>query len=330
MKMLNNRGLTAVEMVIGVGLVAMLTTIVVTTQLMVTKEQVELTQDLEDSIDTKLAERVLFSDFNNVDPSYNNLKVIDDNGMKFFDYYPDMPGNAVKSRLDRNVTLSLKGRKEFVILVQDNTAGPMLVYDPVLAYHVGAAPDDFNVAASLEFKGLNYNNSVTSQRPAMWNAGRLVMLDTPARLRPVDANGNIDMQVAPRSPVYVGQVAGISTVADSNITSYVDTSHPETRSLISTADVFLRRAPSIGGGQALVRLRAVRLIKYYLVEAPTANGPALANLFKVSYQDGRWGEPSLMADRVQEVTLRRDSVLKRMIYFKVKKVDRDETKTAGL
>ncbi|ASD63540.1 hypothetical protein [Bdellovibrio bacteriovorus] len=328
MKNLNNHGLTAVELVIGVGLVAILTSVVVTTQLTVTKDQVKMTKELEDSIDTKLAERILFSDFNNVDPSYNNLTVKDDSGKMFFDYYPDVPANAIKNGLERNATLSLTGRKEFVIMTQDPAAGGVLVYDPVFAYEVGPAPDDFNVAASLTFKGLNYNDKVASQRPAMWNTGRTVMLDTPARLRPL-VNGVANMQVAPRSPIYVGTVHGISTVSDSNISTYVNMNHPETGEHLASADLFLRRAPSIGGGQSLIRLRAVHLIKYYLEEMKeTGSTQRMARLYKVSYAEGRWGTPVLLADRVEKLSLRRDSILKRMIYFKVKKVD--TTKTASL
>lgn len=328
MRNLNNRGLTAVELVIGVGLVAILTSVVVTTQLSVTKDQVKMTKDLEDSIDTKLAERILFSDFNNVDPSYNNLTVLDNSGKKFFDYYPDVPANAIKDGLEREVTLKLTGRKEFVIMTQDMAAGGLLIYDPVLAYEVGPAPDDFNVAASLVFKGLNFNDKVASQRPALWNNGRTVMLDTPARLRPL-VGGVPNMQVPPRSPVYVGTVYGISTVSDSAISSFVNMTHPETGESIASADIFLRRAPSIGGGQSLIRLRAVHLIKYYLEEMKdTGSGKRMARLYKVAYAAGGWGTPVLLADRVEELSLRRDSILKRMIYFKVKKVN--TTTTASL
>lgn len=329
MKHINNRGLTAVELLVGIGLVAILTTAVVTTQMSVTKDQVKLTKELEDSIDTKMAERILFSDFNNVDPSYNNLNVLDDAGKKFFDYYPDVPANAVLNGLERQVTLRLSGRREFVIMNQDQTAGAMLVYDPVLAYLVGDAPDDFNQSASLQFKGLDFNSKVTSQRPALWRNGRTVMLDTPARLRPVDATGDVKMALAPRSPIYVGVVYGITTVTDNNITKYLETSHPETGETIISADMFLRSAPSIGGGQSLIRLRAVRMIKYYLEPMKNAgSNQSMAQLYKVSYEDGAWGTPMLLADRVEELNIRRDSVLKRMIYFKVKKVK--EKQTAGL
>ncbi|AFY01850.1 hypothetical protein Bdt_2165 [Bdellovibrio bacteriovorus str. Tiberius] len=313
---------------IGVGLVAILTSVVVTTQLSVTRDQVKMTKELEDSIDTKLAERILFSDFNNVDPSYNNLTVLDDSGNKFFDFYPDVPANAL-GKLEREATLKITGRKEFVIMTQDPAAGGVLVYDPVLAYEVGPAPDDFNVAASLVFKGLNYKDKVVAQRPALWSNGRTVMLDTPAKLRPL-LNGVANMKVAPRSPVYVGTVNGITTLSDSGIYNYVNMAHPETGEMMSSADIFLRRAPSIGGGQSLIRLRAVHLIKYYLEEMKdtTGSGQRMSRLYKVSYADGRWGTPVLLADRVEELNLRRDSILKRMIYFKVKKVK--TTQTAGL
>ncbi|UXR63358.1 hypothetical protein EZJ49_09750 [Bdellovibrio bacteriovorus] len=335
----NNHGVTVIEMMIGIGLVAMLTTIMVSTQLFVTKDQLKLKNQLEDSIDTNLAERILFMDFNGIDPSYNNLTLLDDNKLLFFDYYPDIPANSVPGRLDRNIQLGLGSgstRKELVILIQDIKAGPLSNYDPVAAYDVGQAPDDFNTAASLQFQGLNRNRWVSklyqTSNPDFWKNGRMVMLDTPARLRPVDTNGNVNMKIAPRSPVFVGLISGEAVVSDALIKNAIDMRNPQTNILMDSVDTFLRRAPSIGGGQAIVRLRPVRLIRYYVEPQKdnTLEGtPAL--LYKQTYESGRWSSPMLLADKVESLQLKRDSVLKRMIYFKVNKSKKKDTQqTAGL
>ncbi|WP_347356636.1 hypothetical protein [Bdellovibrio sp.] len=337
----NNRGVTAIEMMIGVGLVAMLTTIMVSTQLFVTKDQLKLKDQLEDSIDTNLAERILFMDFNGIDPSYNNLTLRDDNKLLFFDYYPDLPANSVPGKLDRNIQLGLGAgstRKEMVVLVQDLKAGPLANYDPVAAYEVGKAPDDFNTPATLQFQGLNRNRWVSNlyqaSNPEFWTNGRMLMLDTPARLRPVDASGAVDMKVAPRSPVYVGLINGDAVVNDSTIREMIDMRNPQTNVLMDSVDTFLRRAPSIGGGQAIVRLRPVRMIRYYVEpqKDETLTGTP-SFLYKQTYEGGRWSPPMLLADRVESLQLKRDSVLKRMIYFKVNKAKKKENQgqqTAGL
>ncbi len=331
MMLKNNKGFTAIEVAVGIGLVAILTTIVLTTQLMVSRDQMKLSQELENSIDTTLAERIVFSDLNNVDPAYNNMLVKDDSDLPFFDYYPDLPANSI-SKLDREVSLSLNKRTEFYILTQDIGAGALMNYDPTAAYNIGATPDDFNTSAALTFVSLNKSNWISKQRANFWVNGKALMLDTPARLRPLDAAGRVDMKVAPRSPVYIGSVNGIALNADSTIQGLVNVTHPQTGENITTADLFLRRVPSIGGGQSLVRLRAVRLIKYYLVsyqDDRCVKTPAY--LYKSVYENGAWSEPFMMADKVAEFRLRRDSVLKRMIYFKIKKVEmKKQQQTAGL
>lgn len=325
----NNKGFTAIEMMVGIGLVAILTTIIVSTQLMVTNDQMKLQKQLEQSIDTNLAERIIFTDLANIDPSYNNLTVKDDAGLQFFDYYPDVPASML-SNVKREVALRLDSKtREFHILAQDTTAGPLMTYDPTAAYKVGTS-DSFDKSADLTFVGLNYQDWIKKNRKYFWLDGKALMLDTPARLRPVDANGNVIMTVAPRSPIFVGKVARGALENDSVIRSLVNTTNPETGQNIDNADTFLRRLPSMGGGLPVVRLRAVRIVKYYL-QPYTDNRleGTPANLYKAVYENGKWSDPFLLADRVEELNLRRDSVTKRMIYFKVKKLKEKEQRQAG-
>ncbi|WII71578.1 hypothetical protein QJS83_14000 [Bdellovibrio sp. 22V] len=332
MMTLNRKGFTAVEVVVGVGLVALLTSVMVATQLMVTKDQANLKEKLEDSIDTTLAERIIFQDLNNVDPSYNNLTVKDDEGRPFFDYYPDIPANILTTEAERNVSLKLGGRTEFFIMTQDTTAGAIMTYDPPMAYLIGNPPADFNTSATLEFQSLNRNKSVETYRKNFWVPGKALMLDTPARLRPVESNGSVNMTVAPRSPIFVGAVQGQALAIDPVMKSLLNIKHPETKADINSADAFLRTLPSIGGGQPIVRLRAVKIVKYFIKKyEDTRLQTTPANLYKSVYENGQWSEPFLMADKVAELSFKRDSVLKRMIYFKVKKVEKKkDVQTAGL
>lgn len=316
----NRRGVTAIELVVGIGIVAILTGIVITSQMMVTKEQVKMSNQLESSIDTTLAERMVFRDLNAVDPSYNNLLVKDDAGFGFFDYYPDVPAQSLTTPINREVTLKLGQRTEFYILVQDQNAGPLMNYDPPAAYNIGTAPADFNKSADLQFSSLNRNKWVSVQRPNFWVQGRLLMLDTPARVRPLNKTGMLDMSIAPRSPIFIGAVNGESLIMDGVVKGLINVAEPETGDEIANPDIFFRRLPAMGGGQPLVRLRAVKMIKYYLAKYSDPKlAASLPNLYKAVYEDGKWSDPILLADKVESFNLRRDSVLKRIIYFKLKK-----------
>ncbi|MGZ3771290.1 MAG: type IV pilus modification PilV family protein [Bdellovibrio sp.] len=327
MRNTNNKGFTAIEVVIGIGLVVIVTFALMSTQLIVTKESLDLTNQLEDSIDSKLAERIIFKDLNGVDPSYNNINVLDDAGKPFFDYFPDVPSQFLDKPIERSIAVNLSGRKEFYILTQDLNLGSMLNYDPVAAYQVGPTPDDFNASASLTFLGINNKNWVQAQRPNFWKDGSLLMLDTPVHIRPVGSDGKIDMKIAPRSPIFIGIVSSQNLTANSVINSLVNIKHPETNINITTADNFLRNAPAVGGGQTSIRMRAVRLIKYSLVAYKDDRYVSTpARLIKQSFENGKWSDPFLMADKVSDLEFKRDSTLKKMIYFKVNKVAKKTVK----
>lgn len=317
--MMNQKGLTIIDILIGIALMALLGGLISSTHLFVNKQFVSLKNDMDDSIDSNLAERMLFSDLANLEPSFNNLKTVDDKGYGFFDYYPDVPANAVRTPLAREAELSItKQRMEFYVVIQDIKAGALLNYEPSTAYDIGNAPDDFNVAATLAFASLNKNSWVSVQRPAFWTEGKLLLVDTPARVRPVTPTGNIDMSILPRSPIYVGRVSGKDLAFDNNLKTYFNVTHPDSGVELNSMDKFFLNLPSVGGGQPLVRIRAVRLIRYYL--EPYEDQRLLtkpSRLYKTEFVGGKFTEPFLMADKVDRLVFKRDSVLKRMMYFKL-------------
>ncbi|MDG0816355.1 prepilin-type N-terminal cleavage/methylation domain-containing protein [Bdellovibrio svalbardensis] len=343
----NNRGFTAIEVMVGIGLMALVTAAIVSTQVVVSKDQNDLRVKLDQEIDQSLAERIIFSDFNGIEPSYNNIRIKDDNGLSFFDYYPDVPANMINGSLQRTVTV--KGNTpvlEVSVVSQDLSLGSTMNYDPTAAYDIGPAPTDFNIAASLNFKSLNKNNWITSpqlgNRPGFWSDGVTLMLDTPAKLRPV-VNGKMDMSIPPRSPIFVGYVQGSALVSlgGTDVGSMFNLTNPETLAPIGSADEFLRNAPSIGGGQTLIRLKAIKVIKYYLEpqksveadcqEAGSSNKYYHSNLYKIVYRNGKYSGSQMLADKVCSFVMHRDSILKRLIYFKINKVkDTLKENTAGL
>lgn len=318
---MNQKGLTIIDILIGVALMALLGGLISSTHLFMNKQMVGLKNDLDDSIDSKLAERILFADLAGLEPSFNNVRTVDDKGYGFFDYYPDIPANAVRTPLARETELSIaKNRLEFYVMIQDIKSGALLNYEPSTAYDIGPTPDDFNQPASLAFASLNKNNWVAVQRPGFWVAERLLLVDTPARVRPVTATGAINMSVLPRSPIFLGRVNGKDLVFENSFKSFVNVTHPDSGDEINTLDKFFRDLPSVGGGQPLVRIRSVRLIKYYLEpyeDLRLQTRPS--RLYKSEFVNGKFSEPFLMADKVDKLVFKRDSVLKRMMYFKLVK-----------
>ncbi|MBO9667800.1 MAG: hypothetical protein J7501_13435 [Bdellovibrio sp.] len=330
----NQKGLTVVELLVGVGLMAVVTGVIVSTQVNIAKEQNSIVKKLDDSIDQNLAERIIFKDFGGVDVSYNTVSIKDDSGNGFFDFYPDVPANAITGSNERIVTLSLAGgKKEFYILAQNTIPGALMVYDPVWAYNVADSSADANTATKIDFSAKLNQQHVTSKiygHPEFWKEGIILMYDTPAKIRPVVA-GAINMLTPPRTPVYLGAVApggGAELQAlNSSVSGFINTTHPKDGTTqITSLDNFLRTVPSIGGGQSIVRVRAVNIIKYYLEPDTRKNAKefkiAPGLLYKATYRNGKFDNPMLLADGVGKFTLRRDSLLKRMIYFKVEKAKR--------
>lgn len=323
MSLKNNKGFSLTEIMVALGVASVAVGLVASTQISLIKDQIRMRKSLDANIDETLAERILFNDFNGLDPSYNNITVKDDNGLSFFDFYPDIPESSLKTRKDREISLSLSGKTEFYILTQDRSAGSLLIYDPVMAYDVGPSSDDFNQAASLTFRSINRNNWVSAQRPGFWIANKTLMLDTPAKIRAI-TNGKVDLQIPPRSPIFVGTVSGVNlNVLTGAFASSISKLNPETGATIDSADAFLRNVPSVGGGQSIVRLRAVKIVRYSLEKDVQTKGykTAPANLYRSVYENGAFTSPVLLADKVDTFSLRRDSVLKRMIYFKVNKAE---------
>ncbi|QDK45297.1 hypothetical protein DOM22_09100 [Bdellovibrio sp. ZAP7] len=329
----NQKGLSLAELLVGIGLSAVVISVVVAVQVQITKEQTKLTRQLDDSIDQNLAERITFKNLNGVEASYNNIVVKDDNGNNFYDYYPDITENVLTGKTDRDFTLIYSGKRAFYVVTQDMGAGPLLTYDPVWAYIIGTDPGDPNKPASLTFSPANnrkwISNEANGGRPGFWRDGNLLMYDTPSRIRPAPG-GVIDMKIPPRSPIYVGSVstaAGDSLQGLNNeAASLFKNTQPYNGKVIDSLDTFLRTLPSVGGGQTIVRTRVIKIAKYYVEiddkKKASEYRTTPLNLYVTEYRNGGWEKPTLLADGVEKMIFRRDSVLKRMIYFKIFKAER--------
>jgi len=312
------QGFTLLETVIAVALVGILVLILMAVQKLFVNENGKLINKLESSVDTMLGERVLYLDFRGVNPSFNNLRLPDDNGNDFFDYYPDIPENVIsQTKKDRTLILQ-PGKNVFYLLYQDVDAGPMLNYDPVAAYEVGPIPANFNLAASLTYKSVNHSNWIASQRPRFWQQGKLLFLDTNVSIR---KSVPLNLAEAPYRPAFLGAVdLSTNQLVGTNLTPYL-------KSTYNDVDLFFRELPSRGGGQPVVKLRAVKFYRYYLqIYRDDRVDGTPSRLIREEYVNGKFDRPLMMSDRVRAVRFSRESVLNKVVRFSIEKLHAKEAR----
>ena len=318
----NERGYSLIELAIGSALAAIVTVATVSAMTIIATQQTKMVTGSSDYVDTSTAERTILLDLRNLDPSFNLMTgVKDDNGLQFYDYFPDVPFTMLQNRtrvavlsLDRKYSMTL--RSEFFFLSVDQRPGQssILIYDPVAAYNIGAAPNDFNVPTSLGFAGLNRNGWVQKQ-VGFWRDKQLIMLDTSAFLRPKRANPAL---VPPRSPAFVGMIQASQVSADAYLSKFFTLVAPwDNATNLNSPDAFLRNLPAVGGAQPTVRLRSVKLLHYYLVDKKGAG----ADLFRQVYiGNGMFSSPFLVSSNVSYVKFTRDDITNKSIGFSVEKV----------
>lgn len=321
--MRNEKGFTLTELIVGLGVSMLVAIFTITTMGSFMFRQRKAQTAAIEYIDKTIAERVLLLDLRNADPSFNNINAVKDRkGLGFFDYFPDVPATLLSEK-ERSLTLTLDSSidprtpSEIYFLVLDLKAGmkPLVIYDPVAAYIVGPTPKDFNQAATLTYAGLNNNNFLSNQ-DNFWIQEQFYMFDTPARFRPTGADYT---RVPPRSPVFVGMAQGKDLVLNSTMSNYIDMSMPWSPSQkFVSADNYLRYLPPNGGGQTVVRLKAVKLIRYYLEPGMDAN--AGANFYRQVLTSKGFGVPFLVANKVSRVDFSRRDVTNREISFGIEKV----------
>ncbi len=275
---------------------------------------------IQGKIENLSGEKQILFDIQAGSISFNNLLIKDDAGLLFFDYIPEKPVNLVLTKPDRKITLSASGAgtvKEIALLVQDTQRGGILIYDPTAAYNIGESNNNFNAPAPLTFVGVNKDNRITNQRPQFWTEGQLLLLDTTSRIRP--SINTINMDEAPVSPIFLGEVQSSSLNKLILNDILIRDIHPETKAQIVTADNFLRTIPAYGGGVSTVRIQAVKLIKYYLAQSNKSIG-----LFKSVYNSKAktWDQGFLIADDINNVIFQRQSVSSKIIQFKINKINK--------
>nr|BFD60285.1 hypothetical protein CKG001_23920 [Bdellovibrio sp. CKG001]BFD63700.1 hypothetical protein BdHM001_23810 [Bdellovibrio sp. HM001]BFD66125.1 hypothetical protein HAGR004_11470 [Bdellovibrio sp. HAGR004] len=313
--MKNQRGFTLAEMIVGVALMGIMGMVAASFFVFTAKTKTEITNEIEDKVDSILAERMILRDLKNSEPSFNNLNVLDDYGRRFFDYVSDASETAVDNS-ERKLTLEAGRRHEVIFITTAERKGGTILYTPASAYEVGNPPADPRQAASLNFVSLNKNNEVTFANDKIWVGGNVVMLDTPTTVREMTSSGP-DYSKPARSPIFLGVVpnSGASTLVRLNLGNLIDMSNPMyPNETITNEDKFLRDIPPMGGAAPLVRLKVVNIIKYYL--AKDQSGKQI-NLWRSVYGLQGFNQGQLFAYDVQKVEFSRKDAKDALIYFKI-------------
>lgn len=292
-----------VTVIVIVGFVAAMATVIS----LLVKDKKMIMEVVNTDLDTILTEKIVFQDLLNSSPSLNNTLVIDDFGNNFFDYYPDISSTSYRSRIDRALTLAAGAHQEIYFILNQPRMGSPITYSAVAAYAT-TQPVSPAQRGGLNFSSLNRNNYVNSLSPNLWRDGQVIMLDTPARLRPANANPSL---VAPRSGIFVGQVQGNALTPLTP--PFIRRDHPTQGITIDSADLFLRSAPSMGGTSPVIRLQPVEVVRYYLKASTTQNGAF--DVFRQTYSSRSFGSDQLLAKGITSMKFERKSVLSPSVTF---------------
>jgi prepilin-type N-terminal cleavage/methylation domain-containing protein len=319
MKNTKQSGYSLIEVMVASAIMGVVTYGITTAMTQFKRAEYKTLGALEESIDTLSGEAVMLIDFKNVEVSFNQLKLQDDNLHNFFDFYSDLPALYVKPTAERKLTLKLSGNKEFILMRTQDAKGSMMLYDPPLAYNIGAAPANVNVAATLNYISINKDKAIEKERPQFWKDNQYIFLDTPVQVRQL-VNGAYNMQVPSRSPAFLGQVQAQDLRRDSSMSQYLTLTHPGTGAPINSVDNFLRSIPSMGGGQNFVRARAVDFIKYRLEKDTNSKLPNAARLIRSIVVNGTESSPFLVAEDVESIEFLRTSVCEKVIRYSITKL----------
>ncbi len=316
-------GITLVEVLMGT-LVMAIFIMGLTSLLTFTADQnKKIITKVDQELDSIIGERFLFADLRNATPSLNNITTRDDANLEFFDYIPDVAANAILTSTTRTLTLSADRPRSLVVISMDLTVAPPMIYDPTAAYRFSPAPANFDTAGAFQFVSVNQNNYVNNAQRTLvktgqtdfWSDGRVMMMDTPARIRPVLANGFINMNTPPRSSIFLGRVSGAALLPIR--VPEIKRRHPRypTVTEVATADYFLRTIPPVSGAAPVVRMTNVKIIRYSV--SPSVGKPGRVDIFREIHNGTAFAGRQSFATGLLKVMFMRESIFHPLISFKL-------------
>lgn len=313
MKKQFQKGLTVAELIITIGIFLMVTTSLFIFISNIVQDQKRLAEYTEQTTDLLLGERFIERDLRYSAVSFLGVQIGDDLNRNFFDFIPDVPDRFLSDR-ERRITLQSGGRQEMFFLVENSKVGSPFVFDPVLAYQVGARPS-LTQSAPITFVSLNQNSLLTRERPQMWQDGQMVLLDSFAMTRRPNVAGEVNMNDIPKPMAFLGLVQGNQLSRVASLNAVFSMVHPMTSMPINTVDDYLRGLLPVGGGAPFIRIRGVQMIRYYIEPDPQEEGKS--KVFRSTFQDGDFSNPQLVSDRVRSLVFERSTLTSAVISFRL-------------
>ncbi len=265
----SNPGFTLTEVLLGVGISAMVLMFATT----VFRNYVKVNKNLERLLNIGQeeisAQRYFQRDLKSAYYSFIVLRKNDTQSNNFWDYFSDYPAQLTGSRITREFLLTPNG-EDFPMLVGCNKLPNAIKFTPASAYNTTAGGITFN---SLNKDGQlqRVSDAVHLNSPEIWIPNQLLLLFSPANLRPI-TNGTVDFTQAPHWPYFLGAVSGSSGLRLNPVTlpghNKGDVLSVPSQDFATEGD-FMKALPVVGGGDVLFYVKCVNLISYKILRDNT-------------------------------------------------------------
>jgi hypothetical protein len=332
---LNSRsGLTLVEIVLAMAVFAFVSLTAYQLMNIIQKDTLRTREAIDANLESLVSQRLLTADIIASSPSFNTVKLVDDNGRNFFDYLSD--GNCDDALLcPRVLSLSPPGHggvQQIVFMISAGDLTPALIYPPVGAYQASAALT-LDSAGPLTFQGVNYNDILSTKiisktrYPKFWDVNetpRLLYFYSSTAVRP--SSGTVNLSIPARASIYLGVLTYTMKPNLSNVvmtaaplSAYVDVSHPSQAGILMTDTVdiwgingfdrFLRTLPPVGGVGATAFFRPARMVRYSFVTEESAGKTTYA-LYRDEWspKTNAWEKPLMMGRDFYGIVFKRKSI----------------------
>jgi len=325
----SQRGFTITEILIVVALssIMMLANVSFLNEFMVNMHKVE--NESYDEAEMAIINRRFATILAKMSSTFNRISIADINGKNFFDFYPDMPRSAFGAAGSREINLSASStdKQSIYFLMTEEDKFPGISMDPVHAYEEEIpSPADLNVDGNVTYRGLNSVPSIGATKKLMtqvfgarWAANELFVLSSPVYLRPVAANGQVDLMTVPRMPSFVGRVyTGDDLVPLTSTAFTVQNSHPVTGNSYSGPDSYFRTLPPVGGASPFVKIEPVRLVRLDF-RASSRYPAGYGDLFLSRWIGGQFANEEIIIRKCKRIRLKRDTVTMPLVTLEIER-----------
>jgi hypothetical protein len=268
MKLNQNNGYTLIEFIIASGIAVAIGLAAFGVLTQSNKINQNFAKKIDIKIDTNIGKRFLIKDLKAASPSLNNIMLKDDNGLNFYDYEPDKTSSYFRAQtvLSRSLTLKQGDQKALYILVGDEYYIKSLFVEPIVFFELGATPSDITVATPLTYRGLDFNNYISTKAPKKLVEEKKLLIVDSSSFQYVN---NPTKDIA-RPAVFIGrlvekQIIDLEKIQFPESLFSYDIRLPEGK-IVNPVDFerFLINLPPVGANGANIRIKSVKIIKYEL------------------------------------------------------------------